>query len=115
MAHEVIAGVTSAVYARFFRGGPDPAHPEVPAGSIFLASFPIGISQMRDGNVDIVHVMTTADGGLAVLVNPVPTTPIDFGRSTPTKPKPPTTPSSTRDCKSTLFCIVSCWVLISAW
>jgi len=79
VAQEVIAGVTSAVHARFFRGGPDPANPEVPDGSIFLASFPTGINQKGDGNVDVVHVMTTADGGLAVLVNPLPTTPIDVG------------------------------------
>ena len=79
VAQEVIAGVTSAVHARFFRGGPDPANPEVPDGSIFLASFPTGINQKGDGNVDVVHVMTTADGGLAVLVNPLPTTPIDAG------------------------------------
>ena len=79
VAQEVVAGVTSAVHAEFFRVGPDPAHPEVPDGSVFLASFPTGISQKGDGNVDIVHVMTTADGGLAVLVNPLPTAPIDFG------------------------------------
>ncbi len=79
VAKEVIAGVTAAVHARFFRGGPDPAHPEVPDGSIFITSFPTGISQKGEGNVDVVDVMTTADGGLTVLVNPLPTAPIDLG------------------------------------
>ncbi|MEV6411435.1 hypothetical protein [Kribbella sp. NPDC051718] len=79
VAAEVIAGVTSAVHARFFRGGPDPAQPEVPDGSIFLASLPTGISQHGDGNVDVLDVMTTAAGGLVVLVNPLPTAPVDLG------------------------------------
>ncbi|HEX2706185.1 MAG TPA: hypothetical protein VHM65_10530 [Candidatus Lustribacter sp.] len=79
VAQEVIAGVTSAVHARFFRGGPDPANPEVPDGSIFLAALPTGVNQTGNGNVNVVEVMTTEDGGLAVLVNPLPTAPIDVG------------------------------------
>ncbi|MET0693863.1 MAG: hypothetical protein ABWY56_08025, partial [Propionibacteriaceae bacterium] len=79
-AGPVVEAVTSGVHDRFFRGGPDPAHPEVPDGSVFVAQFPTGVDQRGNGGIDVIDVLTTSDGGLQVLVNPLPLPPpIDFG------------------------------------
>lgn len=61
-----------AIDQSFNRGGPDPDHPEVPNGSIFLAHVPTNVNQSGSGNIDIIDVHTTAQGGLQILVNPLP-------------------------------------------
>jgi hypothetical protein len=76
-AHGLGSGTASkrihdGVRAAFFRGGPDPAHPEVPDGAVFIAAFPTGVNQTGSGNIDVIDVLTTAQGGLQVLVNPLP-------------------------------------------
>jgi hypothetical protein len=69
---DVAQGVHDGVRRAFFRGGSDPAHPEVPNGAVFITSIPTGINQTGAGNIDVIDVLTTAEGGLAVLVNPLP-------------------------------------------
>lgn len=64
VAKEVADGVKGG----FFRGGPDPDHPEVPDGAVFIASLPTGASQTGAGNIDVVDVLVTPQGGLQVLV-----------------------------------------------
>ena len=65
-------GIFNGVYKTFYRGGPDPNHPEVPNGAIFITSFPTGVNQTGTGNIDVIDVLTTAQGGLQVLLNPLP-------------------------------------------
>lgn len=69
---ELANGVADGVWKAFWRGGPDPAHPEVPDGAVFLAAFPTGASQRGAGALDVIDVITTAQGGLKVLLNPLP-------------------------------------------
>lgn len=76
----IATGVYNGIAASFWRGGADPVHPEVPDGAIFIAGIPTGIDQRGDGNVDVVDVLTTAQGGLQVLVNPLPPTFGEFRR-----------------------------------
>lgn len=76
----IATGVYNGIAASFWRGGADPVHPEVPDGAIFIAGIPTGIDQTGDGNVDVVDVLTTAQGGLQVLVNPLPPTFGEFRR-----------------------------------
>ncbi|WP_179469667.1 LGFP repeat-containing protein [Mycolicibacterium vinylchloridicum] len=71
-SERIATGVYNGIAASFWRGGADPVHPEVPDGAIFIAGIPTGIDQTGDGNVDVVDVLTTAQGGLQVLVNPLP-------------------------------------------
>lgn len=76
----VIEGVTDGIRGAFFRGGPDPQHPEVPDGAVFVAQFPTGANQTtKDANVNLIDVFAAADGGIGVFVNPLPTAPIDWG------------------------------------
>jgi hypothetical protein len=56
----------------FYRGGVDPDHLEVPDGAVFITSIPTGASQTGDGNLDVIDVLTTAQGGLQILLNPLP-------------------------------------------
>jgi hypothetical protein len=65
-------GLRDGIHDAFWRGGPDPDHPEVPDGAIFLTSFPTGASQMGDGNLDVIDVLTTTQGGLQIWLNPLP-------------------------------------------
>jgi len=65
-------GVYDGVNRAFHRGGPDPDHPEVPDGAVFVTSIPTGVDQTGSGNLDVLDVLTTADGGLQILVNPLP-------------------------------------------
>jgi hypothetical protein len=64
--------VSDGVWKAFWRGGPEPGRPEVPDGAVFLASFPTGASQRGQGGLDVIDVITTAQGGLKVLLNPLP-------------------------------------------
>lgn len=64
----VANGVAKGVKGAFFRGGPDPEHPGVPDGAVFIASAPTGASQVSDGNIDVVDILITPQGGLQVLV-----------------------------------------------
>lgn len=71
-AGTLASGLGNGIQSAFYRGGPDPDHPEVPDGAIFLTSIPTGASQKGDGNLDVIDVLTTAAGGLQILVNPLP-------------------------------------------
>lgn len=64
----VADGVRDGVMNAFFRGGPDPAYPEVPDGAKFVASLDTGISTSGSGNMDMVDILTTVEGGLDILV-----------------------------------------------
>ena len=66
-------GLFDGIYGFFWRGGPDPAHTEVPDGALFLTSFKTGVDQTGAGYIDVMDILTTADGNLNVLVNPLPT------------------------------------------
>jgi hypothetical protein len=76
---QVSQGVFDGITSSFWRGGPDPDHPEVPDGAVFIATVPTGINQTGKGNVDVIDVLTTAQGGLQVLVNPLPMSPLNIG------------------------------------
>lgn len=65
-------GIFNGINQTFYRGGPDPSHPEIPNGAIFIASFPTGVNQTGTGSIDVIDVLTTAQGGLQILVNPLP-------------------------------------------
>ena len=68
----VIESVARGIYNAFFpEQWPDPAHPEVPRGAIWVADVPAGI--------DVLDVMVMQDGSLKVLVNPLPRTPVNMG------------------------------------
>jgi hypothetical protein len=69
---QVANGIFNGINQTFYRGGPDPSHQEVPDGAIFIAAFPTGVDQTGTGSIDVIGVMTTAQGGLQVLVNPLP-------------------------------------------
>jgi len=65
-------GLRDGIWGAFWRGGPDPGNPEVPNGAIFLTSIPTGASQTGDGDLIVIDALTTAQGGLQVLLNPLP-------------------------------------------
>ncbi|TDO11902.1 LGFP repeat-containing protein [Mycobacterium sp. BK086] len=69
---QIASGVYNGIASAFWRGSADPVHPEVPDGAVFIASIPTGIDQTGNGNVDVIDVLTTPQGGLQVLVNPLP-------------------------------------------
>lgn len=71
---KVSNGIFDGVHNTFYRGGPDPEHSEVRDGAVFIASFPTGVNQTGSGNIDVIGVLTTALGGLQVLLNPLPPT-----------------------------------------
>lgn len=71
-AGDLADGLSNGIQGAFYRGRPDPDHPEVPDGAIFLTSLPTGASQTGNGNLDVIDVLTTAQGGLQVLLNPLP-------------------------------------------
>ncbi|MGG5260332.1 LGFP repeat-containing protein [Phycicoccus avicenniae] len=76
----VVRGVRDAIRGRFFRGGPDPAAPEVPDGAVRLTDFRTGVKQTGDGDTDVIDLQVTAQGGLQVLLNPLPLwPPVDAG------------------------------------
>lgn len=67
----VAHGVHDGVHRGFFRGSVDPDHSEVPDGAVYVHAFATGIN--RDGtSVDVIDVLTTAEGGLKVMLNPLP-------------------------------------------
>lgn len=75
---QVVSGVAAGVYKAFYPDTwPDPSHPEVPNGSIFIADVLVlrNVKQPED----VIDILTTADGGLQVLVNPLPSTPVNVG------------------------------------
>ena len=47
----------------------DPAHPEVPSGSVWVADVPTGAK--GNGEIDVLDVVITAAGDLQILVNPL--------------------------------------------
>lgn len=71
-AKDLANGVFKGIEDAFNRGGPDPDHPEVPNGAIFIAAFPTNVDQRGLGNLDVITTLTTAQGGLQILVNPLP-------------------------------------------
>jgi len=75
---EVADGVTDGIWDAFHRGGPDPARPEVGDGSVFVAEIPTVVDQTGQGHIFVIGVLTTAGGGLQILV---PTGPIVEGGS----------------------------------
>ncbi len=70
---EIADGVRDGIWGAFHRGGPDPARPEVGDGSVFVAEIPTLADQTGDGQIFVIDVLTTAAGGLQILV---PTGPI---------------------------------------
>jgi hypothetical protein len=71
-AKDLATGVFKGIEDAFNRGGPDPDHPEVPNGAIFIAAFPTNVDQRGLGNLDVITTLTTAQGGLRILLNPLP-------------------------------------------
>ena len=78
---QVVSGVANGIYKAFFPDTPDAAHPEIPAGSIFVADVPTIKGPTPDPDVvDVVDVLVTAAGGLQVLVDPLPAgPPVNWG------------------------------------
>lgn len=74
-SQSVADGVRSGIEKAFFRGGPDPQRPEVGDGELYVTDLPTGAKQTGDGNIDLIDVMTTAQGGLQVLVAAGPIVP----------------------------------------
>jgi hypothetical protein len=79
---QIYASVESGIIHAFYgpsgnTGPPDPDHPEVPSGSIFVADVPTvsDLAHHQDatvtGAIDILDVVITAAGDLQVLVNPL--------------------------------------------
>jgi LGFP repeat len=67
IAHQV----HDAVHDGFFRGSVDPEHNEVGNGAVYVQAFSTGVN--RDGtSIDVIDVLTTAEGGLRVMLNPLP-------------------------------------------
>jgi hypothetical protein len=76
---QVVKGVGDGIYKAFFPDAyPNPEHPEVPFGAVFVADAP-SLGGAQKGIVDVIGVIPTAAGGLQVLVNPLPTAPINWG------------------------------------
>lgn len=71
-AKDLANGVFNGIQNAFNRGGPDPDHAEVPNGAVFVASFPTNVSQRGLGNLDVISTLVTTQGGLQILVNPLP-------------------------------------------
>ncbi|MGI8510034.1 MAG: LGFP repeat-containing protein [Gemmatimonadaceae bacterium] len=68
---KVISAVSSAIAETFFPSvWPDPAHPEVSKGTMYVADVPTGAS-VRSGVIDILDVLVSAAGDLQLLVNPL--------------------------------------------
>ena len=70
---QVYASVDSAITKSFYSqdgNPPDPSHPEVPSGAIFVASVPTGANVVT-GYIDILDVLITTAGDLQILVNPL--------------------------------------------
>jgi hypothetical protein len=68
---EVISGVGNAIHGSFFPSvWPDPEHPEVPNGAIYVANVPTG-ADLHTGAIDVLDVLVSAAGELQVLVNPL--------------------------------------------
>lgn len=74
-SQSVADGVRSGIEKAFFRGGPDPQRPEVGDGDLYVTDLPTGANQHGDGNLDLIDVLTTAEGGLQVLVAAGPIVP----------------------------------------
>lgn len=71
-AGKISKRISDGIEQTFKRGGPDPEHPEVSDGAVFITTFPTGVDQKGSGNIDVIGVLTTAQGGLQVLLNPLP-------------------------------------------
>jgi hypothetical protein len=73
LGSKAVAGGVKDGVVKAFNG--DATRPEVPSNALFVLSIPTGASVAGDGSLDVVDVLTTADGGLEVLVNPLPKAP----------------------------------------
>ena len=70
---QVYASVDSGLLGAFLSSDgspPDPNHPEVPSGAIYVADVPTG-ANATTGEINILGVLITATGDLQVLVNPL--------------------------------------------
>jgi hypothetical protein len=68
---QVLTGVAGVIYRAFYPEVPDPTRPQVPAGTLFIASIPTG-ADYSNRTIDILGVITTPEGDLTLLVNPLP-------------------------------------------
>jgi hypothetical protein len=75
-SQQVADGVKDGIWNAFFRGGPAPGRPEVPDGAVFIAEMPTQVDQHGDGEIFVVDILTTAQGGLQFLT---PAGPIVLG------------------------------------
>ncbi len=79
---KVITDVTKGIHKAFFPAEPSTAHPEVLAGSVYVADLPTGAEPNR-GNINLIGVDIAPSGDFRIFVNPLrpsdapPTT--DFG------------------------------------
>ncbi|HET9475233.1 MAG TPA: hypothetical protein VFO82_15140, partial [Steroidobacteraceae bacterium] len=74
----VVDGVAHGLYKAFFPDEwPDPAHPAVPRGAVWIADVPVipGSTWV----VDVVDVSIAKDGSLRIFVNPLPSSPVHIG------------------------------------
>jgi hypothetical protein len=77
---KVVIGVRDGIQNAFYPSPwPDPNHPEVPYGSIFVATFATGYNPGL-GLIDLIGVLVAADGSLRFMLNPL------------TPPSPPNAP-----------------------
>ena len=67
----------STTRAFFPDNWPDPAHPEVPQGAVWVADVPVQ-AKGKPG-VDVLDIFAAQDGSLKVFVNPLPTSPVNMG------------------------------------
>lgn len=73
---QVYASVESAIGRAFYSSDgspPDPSHPEVASGALWVADIPTPTdpNALRNGAFDILDVLITAGGDLQILVNPL--------------------------------------------
>ncbi len=70
---QVYASVESGIIHAFYSSDgspPDPGHPEVPSGAIFVVEVPTDVNAVT-GEINFLDVLITSAGDLQVLVNPL--------------------------------------------
>lgn len=75
-SQSIADGVANGVHDSFFpKGGPDPSTPDwIPYGWQSVLDIPTGADlHGRNGRIDVLGILLTRDGGLQVLLNPLPT------------------------------------------
>jgi hypothetical protein len=70
--------IRNGIANAFWRGQPDPNSPEVPDGSVLVTHLATGANQKGSGKIDVLEVIATSEGGLSVLLNPLPPPVGDF-------------------------------------